>query len=103
MFSDDCVSHYAIFEFIKQVVGEEPCRNLIPFLGNRDDQNRGLDKIGDSEAALLKTSKHGSKLNALWISISTDTVEALSYFSLRSSQTFFEVSAVAGIPMTIAS
>jgi len=53
MLSNDCISHYAIFEFIERVVGEEPCRNLIPFLGNHNYQNRGLDKIGDSEAAFV--------------------------------------------------
>jgi len=62
MFSDDHVSHYAVFEFIERVVRKKPCQNLIPFLGNSDYQNQGLNEIGDGEAALFKTSKHGSKL-----------------------------------------
>ena len=73
MFSDDCISHYAIFKFIERVVGEEPCRNLIPFLGNRNYQNRGLDEVGDGEAALLKSSKHGSELLNLTSGITVKT------------------------------
>ena len=82
MFSDDCISHYAIFKFIEQVVGEEPCRNLIPFLGNRDYQNQGLDKVGDSEAVLLKTSKHGSELLNLTSGITTRESEAEHFADL---------------------
>jgi len=83
MFSDDCVSHYAEFEFIERVVGEEPCQNLIPFLGNRDYQNRGLDEVGDGEAVLLKMSKHGSKLLNLTIGITTRESEAERFADLH--------------------
>jgi len=83
MFSDNCVSHYAEFKFIEQVVGEKPCQNLIPFLGNRNYQNRGLDEIGDGEAALLKTSKHGSKLLNLTSGITTRESKAKCFTDLH--------------------
>jgi len=83
MFSDDRVSHYAVFEFIERVVGEEPCRNLIPFLGNRDYQNRGLNKVGDGEATLLKTSKHSSELLNLTSGITTRESEAKHFTDLH--------------------
>jgi len=83
MFSDDHVSHYAVFEFIKQVVGEEPYLNLIPFLGNSNYQNRGLNEIGDSEALLLEMSKHGSKLLNLTSGITTRESEAERFVNLH--------------------
>jgi len=83
MFSDDCISQYAVFEFVERVVGEESCRNLIPFLGNHDYQNRGLDEIGDSEAALLEASKHGSELLNLTSGITTRESEAERFADLH--------------------
>jgi len=54
-----------------------------PFLGNHDYQNRGLDKVRDGEAALLKASKHGSELLNLTSGITTRESEAKHFMDLH--------------------